>query len=98
MRSKKGRQRAVWAIVMVGLCCVSCASYHRRDIESALIAAMEEKCKTVELKTNGEVYVIDPTQRLSDDGCPIALITGWRDGVIIMEKEVEVCACRKGKY
>ena len=84
------------AVILVFLGCVACASTHRRDIESELIAAMAAKCKTVEIKVDDdrEVYVIDPTQRFSENGCPIALIRGWRDGVIIKEKEVEICECK----
>jgi hypothetical protein len=90
---RKGRN-FLWAIIMVFLCCVSCATTQRRDVESDLIAAMEAKCKSVEIKADGEVYVIGPTQKLSENGCPIALIKGWRDGRIIREEEVEICACK----
>jgi hypothetical protein len=84
------------AVILVFLGCVSCASTQRRDIESELIAAMAARCKTVEIKEDGgrEVHVINPTQKLSGNGCPIALIRGWRDGVIIKEKEVEICECK----
>lgn len=84
------------AVILVFLGCVSCASTQRRDIESELIAAMAARCKTVEIKEDGgrEVYVINPTQKLSENGCPIAVIKGWRDGVIIKEKEVEICECK----
>ena len=88
----------LWVAVLI-LGCVSCAGTQKRDIEGELIAAMAEKCKTVEIKLDEgrEVYVIDPTQKLSEKGCPIALIRGWRDGGLIMEKEVEICEC-KGRY
>ncbi len=92
MRSKG--QKALWAVIIVFLCGVSCASTQRRDVESDLIAAMEAKCKSVEIKADSEVYVIDPTPKLSENGCPIALMRGWRDGRIIKEKEVEICACK----
>lgn len=84
------------AVILVFLGCLSCASTQRKDIESELIAAMAARCKTVEIKEDGgrEVYIITPTQRFSDRGCPIALIKGWRDGVIIKEKEVEICECK----
>jgi hypothetical protein len=83
-------------IILVFVGCVSCASTQKRDIESELIAAMAAKCKTVEMKVDDvrEVYVINPTQKLSENGCPIALIRGWRDGVIIKEKEVAICECK----
>lgn len=86
----------LWAVTLISLCCVSCASTQRRDIESDLIAAMTEKCKSVEIKADGdrEVYVIDPASKLTENGCPIALIRGWKDGSLIKEKEVEVCACK----
>ncbi len=83
--------------IIVCLGCVSCASSQKRDIDSELIAAMAVQCKTVEIKVNEtrEVYIIDPTGKLSSNGCPIALIRGWRDGTMIEEKEVEVCECRE---
>lgn len=40
------------------------------------------------------IYMITPTGRLSGNGCPIAVIRGWKGGRIIKEKEVEVCECR----
>jgi hypothetical protein len=87
----------VWAVIIVFLCCVSCASFQRRDVESELIAAMEAKCKSVEIKADSEVYVIDPTSKLSGNGCLISLIRGWRDGRLIKEKEVEICACKNSQ-
>src|SRR3990172_702973 len=86
--------KTLLAVMIVSLGCFSCAGTQRRDVESDLIAAMEAKCKSVEIKADSEVYVIDPTLKLSGNGCPIALIRGWRDGRIIKEKEVEICACK----
>ncbi len=84
----------LWAVTLISLCCVSCASTQRRDIESDLITAMTEKCKSVEIKADSEAYVVDPTPKLSENGCPIALVRRWRDGCNIKVKEVEICACK----
>lgn len=77
--------------------CLSCASAPKKDIESELISAFVVNCKTAEIKVHGDrdIYMITPTGKVSENGCPIALIKGWREGSIIKEKEVEVCECRK---
>ena len=84
-------------VVMIG----GCASTQKQDIESKLISAFAVNCKTVELKVDGDhdIYMITPTGRVDSNGCPIALIMGWREGKIIKEKEVEVCECsdKKGR-
>lgn len=95
-RKSRNILRAVIVLVVL-LGCISCAGTQRRDVESELIAAVEKKCKTVEIKADEEVYIIDPTQKLSGNGCPIALIRGWKDGRMIKEKEVEICACKNSK-
>jgi hypothetical protein len=93
----KKKLRLLLATIFIVFWCVACASTQKRDIESELIAAMAANCKTVEMKVDGgrEVYVIDPTLKLSANGCPTAVIRGWRDGAVIMEKEVEVCQCKE---
>jgi hypothetical protein len=93
----KKRLNLSFAAILMLFGCLACASTQKRDVESELIAAMAANCKTVEMKVDGgmEVYVIDPTLKLSANGCPTALIRGWRDGVVIMEKEVEVCQCKE---
>ena len=75
----------------------ACATTRHGDIDDRLIAAFAEKCKTVEYKVNGdrETYVIDSTMRRSENGCPIAVIKGWRDGSLFREREVEICECRE---
>jgi hypothetical protein len=75
----------------------ACATTRHGDIEDRLIASFAEKCKTVEYKVHGdrEIYVIDATMRKSENGCPIAVIKGWRDGSLFREREVEICECRE---
>jgi len=70
----------------------SCATGHR-NIEDELTSAFRQEKRTVQLKIDGgrELYTIDPTFKKSADGCPIALIKGWRGASLFMEKEVEVC-------
>ncbi len=84
------------AIFSLFLTCISCASAQKKDIESMLISAFTESCKTAEIKFHGdrEIYMISPTGRVSAGGCPTAVIKGWREGRMIKEKEVEVCGCR----
>lgn len=81
--------------VMIG----GCATTQKQDIESKLISAFALNCKTVELKVDGnrDIYMITPTGRLDRNGCPLALIMGWREGTVIKEKEVEVCECSEKK-
>ncbi len=85
-----------FVIILMSLACLSCASAPKKDIDSMLISAFIESCKTAEIKFHGdlEIYVISPIGRLSESGCPMASIKGWREGRIIREKEVEVCECK----
>lgn len=83
----------VMAVIVGG-----CATTQKQDIESKLISAFAVNCKTVELKVEDhDTYMITPTGRVDGNGCPIALIMGWREGTIIKEKEMEVCECREKK-
>jgi hypothetical protein len=70
----------------------SCATGHR-NVEDELISAFRQDKRTVQLKIEGgrELYTIDPTFKKSADGCPMAVIKGWRGSEQFMEKEVEVC-------
>ena len=70
----------------------SCATGHR-NVEDELISAFRQEKRTVQLKieVGRELYTIDPTFKKSADGCPVALIRGWRGSKQFMEKEVEVC-------
>jgi len=70
----------------------SCATGHR-NVEDELISAFRQEKKTVQLKIEGgrELYTIDPTFKKAVDGCPIAVIKGWRGSEQFIEKEVEVC-------
>jgi hypothetical protein len=87
------------ALLIIAVIIGGCATTQKQDIESKLISAFAVNCKTVEVKTgeNQEVYMITPTGRVDGNGCPIALIMGWREGTIIKEKEVEVCECGEKK-
>jgi len=93
------RTLVVFLAVLISLVCISCATTQKQDIESKLISAFAVNCKTVELKVDGnhDIFMITPTGRVDGDGCPIALIMGWREGNIIKENEVEVCECREKK-
>jgi hypothetical protein len=74
----------------------ACATTRTENLEERIIAAYVQQCKTLEYKwSHGEVYIVDPTRNTTDRGCPTALIRGWRDGVLIKEKEVEVCECKE---
>lgn len=81
------------AALVVLLLVSGCAGVRRANYDEELISAFLKEGKTVELKVGGdrEVYVIDPTQTYSERGCPLARITGWRDGEVIEDKVVEVC-------
>lgn len=93
------RTLVVFLAVLISFACISCATTQKQDIEGKLISAFAVNCKTVELKVDGnrDIYMITPTGRVDRNGCPIALIMGWREGTIIKEKEVEVCECREEK-
>jgi len=73
-----------------------CASTDRRDLETQLIDAFIREGKSVEVKIEreGGIGVIDPTQRFSERGCPIARIRKWKDDVKVEDKEVEICSER----
>lgn len=86
-----------WSIGLLAAALIltaGCAGTEKRDIETQLVEAFIEEGKTVEIKGDhyGELYVIDPTQRFSDRGCPLARIQKWRDGVKLEDKIVEVCS------
>jgi hypothetical protein len=88
------RTSLVFLAALSALLLVSgCASVRRANYDDELMSAFLKEGKTVELKVGrgGEVYVIDPTQTYSERGCPLARITGWRDGEVIEDKVVEVC-------
>jgi len=70
-----------------------CATGRPRNIEDELIAALKKEKRTVHLKIEGgkELYTIDPISKRSANGCPMALIKGWKGSEKVMEKEVEVC-------
>jgi hypothetical protein len=73
-----------------------CAGTERRDPETQLIDAFIREGKSVELKDERqrEVWVIDPTHRFSERGCPIARIRKWEDDVKVEDKDVEICSDR----
>ena len=75
----------------------SCGIWQKRDIEGRLISEMAENCKKVAIKMDYDkgVYVITYTGRVSKDGCPVALLQGWKDERLIKEKELEICGCKE---
>lgn len=93
---KTMRLAVLFVMALILFVVVSCASTHKKDIESIMISAFIETCKTAEVKFHGDrdIYIISPTGKMSANGCPMALITGWSEGRVIKEKEVEVCECR----
>lgn len=97
----KERRPLVLLTVFIAVAVLSaCATTGLGNIEDRLIAGFAENCKTVELKVHGgrEVYVVDATMARSANGCPIAIIKGWRDGSLFREREVEICECRERMY
>jgi hypothetical protein len=84
------------ALLFTVLTCIACASLRKSDVESKLISEMGKNCKKVEIKMDYDqkVYVITYTGKVSKEGCPKALIQGWKDGGIIEKKEVEICECK----
>jgi hypothetical protein len=79
-------------LILVSFFFSSCATGHP-NVEDELISAYRQQKRTVQLKIKGgqELYIIDPTFKKAADGCPVALIRGWRGSEQFMEKEVEVC-------
>lgn len=79
--------------VSIALSFISCATGRPRNIDEELIAALKKEKKTVHLKIDGgkELYTIDPLTKKSANGCPMALIKGWKGSEKVEEKEVEVC-------
>lgn len=77
----------------------SCGIWQKRDIEGRLISEMAEDCKRVVIKMDYDkgVYVITYTGEVSKDGCPVALLQGWKDERLIKEKELENCGCTEAK-
>ena len=77
----------------------SCATWQKKDIEGRLISEMAGNCKKVQIKRDyaQEVYVIMYTGKVSKDGCPVALLQGWKSERLIKEKELEICGCKEAK-
>jgi len=93
---RKGVLFIFFAALFVIVILSACATTRHGDLEDRIIAAYIEQCKTLEYKAGpGETYIVDPTRNQTERGCPTALIKGWRNGVLILEKEVEVCECRE---
>ena len=83
----------VFLILSITVSFISCATGRPRNIDKELIAALKKEKRTVHLKIEGgkELYTIDPLTKRSANGCPMALIKGWKGPEQVMEKEVEVC-------
>jgi hypothetical protein len=77
----------------------SCGIWQKSDIEGRLISEMAGNCKKVQIKRDyaQEVYVIAYTGKVSKDGCPVALLQGWKGERLIKEKELEICGCKEAK-
>jgi hypothetical protein len=84
---------AVLLMLSITLSFISCATSRPRNIDEELIAALKKEKRTVQLKIGDgkELYTIDPITKRSANGCPMALIKGWKGPEKVMEKEVEVC-------
>jgi hypothetical protein len=89
------RTAVIFVAVLLLIISLSCASTHKKDIEAVLVSAFNKGCKTVEMKFHGDrdIFTISPTGKISSNGCPTAIIKGWREGRLIEKKEVEVCEC-----
>jgi hypothetical protein len=83
----------VFLLLSITVSFISCATGRPKNIEEELIAALRKEKRTVQLKIDDgrELYIIDPITKRSANGCPMALITGWKETEKVMEKEVEVC-------
>jgi hypothetical protein len=92
-KMRTGRIMPAWTMAAVILASIGCAGMQQKDIESQLIEAFKKERKTIQIKGDerGEVYTIDPLFKRSERGCELAVIRGWKDGIKIEEKEVEVC-------
>ena len=64
-----------------------------------MVSEMTGNCKKVEIKMDydGGVYVMTYTGKVSKNGCPVALLRGWKDGSTIKEKELEICGCKEAE-
>jgi len=89
----------IFSFLLITLVFASCATWQKKDIEGALVSEMAGNCKKVQIKRDHdqEVYVIMYTGKVSKDGCPVALLQGWKDEKQIKEKELEICGCRESK-
>ena len=83
----------VFLILSITVSFIACATGRPRNIDEELIAALKKEKRTVHLKIEGgkELYTIDPLTKRSANGCPMALIKGWKGLEQVMEKEVEIC-------
>jgi hypothetical protein len=83
----------VFLVLAITVSFISCATGRPKNIDEELIAALKKEKKTVHLKIEGgkELYTINPLTKKSVNGCPMAMIKGWKGSEQVMEKEVEVC-------
>jgi hypothetical protein len=89
----------VVAALLITAICASCVTWQKAGIEHRLISEMAKDCKKALIKMDYEqgVYVISYTGKVSKDGCPVALLQGWKEERAIKEKELEICGCREAK-
>jgi len=89
----------IFSFFLITSAFASCETWQKRDIEGRLISEMAGDCKKVQIKRDyaQEVYVIMYTGKVSRDGCPVALLQGWKGERLIKEKELEICGCKEAK-
>ena len=89
----------IFSSLLITSVLVSCGIWQKRDIEGRLISEMTGNCKKVVVKMDYDqgVYVITYTGEVSKDGCPVALLQGWKDERLIKEKKLEICGCKEAK-
>ena len=91
--------KIIFSSLLITSVLAACGIWQKRDIEARLISEMTDNCKRVVIKMDYDkgVYVITYTGEVSKDGCPVALLQGWKDERLIKEKKLEICGCRETK-
>jgi len=89
--------KIIFSSLLITLVFAGCGLWQKRDIEDRLISEMTNNCKKVVIKMDYDkgVYVMTYTGEVSKDGCPVALLQGWKDERLIKEKKLEICGCKE---
>ena len=89
----------IFSSLLITTVFAACGIWQKRDIEDRLISEMTNNCKRVVSKMDydGEVYVITYTGEVSKNGCPVALLKGWKAERLIKEKKLEICGCKEAQ-